>query len=94
MSSAAAGVEEINVPQFPYAQCLITSLATLLTFLLTPLQLLEMALINEFVACAVPQWQVLIYYFFDKKAIPALHQHMEGNVSVMLDHAAVLCVRP
>ncbi|KAM5170527.1 zinc finger BED domain-containing protein 6-like [Mantella aurantiaca] len=49
--------------------------------------LVESDAFREFAQCAVPQWQVPSRHFFARKALPALHCHVEGNVLTSLDHA-------
>ena len=59
----------------------------MLALQLLPFQLVDSARFWGFLECAVPQLQVPKHHFFSRKAIPALYQHVEGNVFVLLDRA-------
>uniref|UniRef100_A0A8C5W749 BED-type domain-containing protein n=1 Tax=Leptobrachium leishanense TaxID=445787 RepID=A0A8C5W749_9ANUR len=74
-------------PNHPQAQCLNASLGKLLALQLLPFQQVDSAPFREFAECAVPQWHVPKCHYFSRKAIPALYQHVEDNVTQSLGKA-------
>lgn len=54
---------------------------------LLPFQPMESAPFWQFMACARPPWNIPILHYFSQKAIPALHQHVEGNIPGSLNNA-------